>query len=236
MPEKTLRTSPTSPRAKQARAGTAAETALKRIRQQKAAAQKAAVRHNAWIRRFWKGELDRSISPQANWRDVGQALQKIWRGRRGCTCYWCVVHQDTPLGRRENYWLAVVADATRGNPSLLVKHIRRGLTPFDRNLLADTLAEILKKEPEQTERRGRPRRKWLRSCAHSAIRFYRDWKDANRRNGIHDWGHGDEMKDEACRLVIEIYGDAPSHVREEDHPPTLEELRELMDRPQARRS
>jgi len=73
-----------------------------------------------------------------------------------------------------------------------------------------------------------------RSCARVAIKFYRDWKDANRRNGIRDWGRGDEMKDEACRFAIELYGnDVLSHMRED--PPTFEELRDLMDRPQARR-
>jgi len=223
------------PARKRARAETAAATVLKRIRQQTAAARKAAASYHAWQRRFWEEELNRAISPQANWKDVGQGLRKIWRGRQRCDCYWCSVYQDTPRGQRENYWVAVVGEALDGDPSSLVKHLRRGLTPVDRNLLADTLAEILPAErAKQTKQAGRPKRQWARSCARVAIKFYRDWKDANQRNGVRDWGRGDEMKDEACRFVVELSGnDVPSHMRED--PPTFEELRELMDRPQARR-
>jgi hypothetical protein len=228
---------------KRARARTAAAKVLKRIRQEEAANRKAAVRYNAWRRRFWKEELDRAISPRANWKDVGHELQKIWRGQQGCDCYWCSVYPSTPLSQRKNYWTAVVRRAMCAYPerSSLVKHLRRGLTLVESNLLAEALAvslmeqHFLIKRPRRTEKRGRPKRRWARSCARIAIKFYRDWKEANRRNGICDWGHGDEMKDEACRLAIELNGDVPSHMPPED-PPTPEDLRELVDRAQARRS
>lgn len=229
------------PARKRARAETAAATVLKRIRQQTAAARKAAASYHAWQRRFWEEELDRAISPQANWKDVGQELRKIWRGRQRCDCYWCSVYQDTPRGQRENYWVAVVGEALDGDPSSLVKHLRRGLTPVDRNLLADTLADVLPDRAErakQTKQRGRPKRQRARSCAGVAIKFYRDWKDANRRNGINDWGHRDGMKDEASRLAIELYGNSNSawartYIGQD--PPTFEQVRELMERPAARR-
>jgi hypothetical protein len=229
------------PTRKRARAETAAATVLKRIRQQKAAARKAAARYHAWQRRFLEEELDRAISPQANWRDVGQELRKIRRDRQGCDCYWCSVYQDTPRGQRENYWVAVVARALDGDPSSLVKHLRRGLTPVDRNLLADTLADILPDQAErakQTKQGGRPKHSWVQMCAHVAIKFYQDWKDATRRNGINDWGHRDEMKDEASRLAIELYGNSSSVWARTcigQDPPTFEQVRELMERPAARR-
>jgi hypothetical protein len=226
------------PARKRARAETAAATVLKRIRQQKAAARKAAARYHAWQRRFWKEELDRAISPQANWRDVGQELRKIWRGRQRCNCYWCSVYQGTPRGQRENYWVAVVSNALDGNPSSLVKHLRRGLTPVDRNLLADTLAEILPAEAErakQTKKGGRRKHTWAQMCADLTTNFFRDWKDANQRNGINDWGHRDEMKDEACRLAIELGSCWARTCGEEQDPPTFEQVRELIERPAARR-
>ena len=231
---------------KRARAETAAATALKRLRQQEAAARKEAASYRARQRRFWKKELDRAISPQANWRDVGQELRKIWRRRiQTCDDYWSSVYQDTPRRQRANYWIRLVGNALHGSPSSLLKHLRRGLTPVDCILLADALAIIIPdvtKPAEPTKQRGRPKRAWARSCADEAIKFYRDWKDANRRNGIRDWGHGDDMKEEACRFAIELYGndmcelfgdDAPTYMREDS--PTLDDLRVLIDRPQSRR-
>ena len=213
---------------------------------QKAAARKEAARYHAWQRRFWKQKLDRATSPQANWRDVGQELRKIFieRGGQRCTCYWCRVYQDTPHGQRENYWIVVVSEALSGDPSALVKHLRSPrLTRLDRNMLAETLEDILTGHPlteqtEQTKQRGRPKRKWVRRCADVAIKFYQDWKDANRRNGINDWGHRDEMKDEASRLAIELYGNSDSawaRIYIGHDPPTFEQVRELMERPVARR-
>ena len=235
------------PARKRARAENAAATVLKRIRQQRAAARKAARKaaasYYATQRRFWKGELDRAISPQANWRDVGQELRKIWR-RQIQTCdddYWSSVYHDTPHGQLVYYWIELVGNALHGKPSSLLKHLRRGLTLVDSIMLADTLALIL---PDLAGRGkqtgGRPKRAWARSGANKAIKFYRDWKDANRRNGIRDWGHGDEMKDEACRFAIELYGNDVCELFGDDvemreDPPTWEDLRELIDRPQSRR-
>jgi hypothetical protein len=68
--------------------------------------------------------------------------------------------------------------------------------------------------------------RWARICASLAVSFYQRWKDANRRNGINDWGHRGEMKDEACRLVIEL---------RKKNAPTFEQVRELMERPAKRR-
>jgi len=243
------------PARKQARAETAAATVFKRIRQEEAAARKAAASYHAKQRRFWKKELDRAISPQANWRDVGQELRKIWhRQIQTCDChlcpvyqkcYWCLVYQDTRR-QRAYYWIRLVGNALHGSPSSLLnllKHLRRGLTPVDCILLADALAIIIPDvaaRDKPTNQRGRPKRDWARRCADVANKFYRDWKDVNRRNGIRDWGHGDKMKDEACRFAIELYGNDArelygSDIDMREDPPTCGDLRELIDRPQSRR-
>ena len=129
----------------------------------------------------------------------------------------------------------MVAEAQFGDPSSLVAFLRSGhkLTQFDRNELAGMLEVIFTRRAKPAKQRGRPKQTLIPVFVSVARRFYREWKDANRRKGISDWGHGDEMKDEACRLAIELYGQVPSYMRED--PPTLEDLRELMDRPQSRR-
>jgi len=110
------------------------------------------------------------------------------------------------------------------------------LTRFDRNSLAEYLefafTEALQRKSQKTG--GRRKHTWARMCAHMAIKFYQLWKDTNRRNGINDWGHGDEMKDEACRLAIEL-GSCWARTCKEQDPPTFEQVRELIERPAARR-
>ena len=188
------------------------------------------------------------ILPQMNWQDVGRELRKqfIAQAQLPCSCDSCIL-QDTPRGQRANYWSVVIFTAIDGDPSLLVRHLRsrRKLTRFDRNSLAKYLefafTEALQRKSQKTA--GRRKHTWAQQCAYVAIKFYRDWKDANRRNGINDWGHGDEMKDEACRLAIELYGNVYSPVYGTDNRryyqgqdmPTFEEVRELIGRPAARR-
>ncbi len=129
----------------------------------------------------------------------------------------------------------MIAYAQTGDPSALVTFLRsrRKLTQFDRNTLAEMLEVIFTGQANRTKQRGRPKRLWARACAGRARLFYLDWKDANQRSGINDWGRRDEMKDEACRLVIELYVDRLS--RPGDDAPTFEEIRDLMERPAARR-
>ena len=182
------------------------------------------------------------ILPQMNWQDVGRELRKqfIARADLPCSCDWCHVYQDTPRGQRENYWVMVIGEAMNGNPSLLVRHLRsrRKLTRFDRNKLAEhfeyAFIDALQRKSQKP--RGRPGHSWARSCASVAIKLYQDWKDLNQRNGINDWGRRDEMKDEACRLAIELYGNGNrGRVYEGQDPPTFEQVRELIERPAARR-
>lgn len=179
------------------------------------------------------------ILPQMNWQDVGRELRKqfIARADLPCSCDSCIL-QDTPRGQRANYWDFLIFDAIDGDPSSLVRHFRsrRKLTRFDRNQLAElfeyAFAEAL--QPKSQKKGGRRKHSWAQMCANLAIKFYRDWKGANRRNGINDWGHGDEMKDEACRLAIEL-GSCWARTCKEQDQPTFEQVRELIERPAARR-
>jgi hypothetical protein len=109
---------------------------------------------------------------------------------------------------------------------------RRKLTRFDRQILIDLLEQVfilLKKIlTKPIKKRGPPQQRLARLCGTLATNFYQSWKDANRRNGINDWGHRKEMQDEACRLVIGL-------VYPRQNAPTFEQVRELIERPAARR-
>ena len=110
------------------------------------------------------------------------------------------------------------------------------MTQFDRKTLAELLEWHFTGESEVKIPRGRPANTWAKGCAHVANKFYRDWKETNKRREIRDWGHSDEMKDEACRVAIDLYGEkAPSHMRKAEGAVSFEKLRELMERPSARR-
>jgi hypothetical protein len=205
----------------------------------------ATLRHlHAIRRRIKRAEAlcEAVILPQMNWQDVGRELRKqfIARANLPCSCYWCLIYQSTPRGQRQNYWSALVCAAIHGDPSPLVRHLRsrRKLTRFDRNEMARwfeyAFTEAL--QPKSKKTAGRLKQTWAQLCARVAIKFYQDWKDANQTNGINDWSHGDEMKDEACRLAIELFGnDNRQRFYQGQDAPTFEQLRQLIERPAARR-
>jgi hypothetical protein len=186
------------------------------------------------------------VSGQADWRAVGRALRARFLERAGdtCDCYSCR-RQHTKRGQREKYWVNAVVFALNGDPSTLVDHLnsRKALTQFDRTILADLLDAVFRGEIDNAWASvGRPKNIAARTCASVAIKFYKDWKAINQRWKIKDWGHSDEMKDEACRVAIDC------HLRERDreglvpvsnHPmdviPDIEQVRTLMDRPRSRR-
>jgi hypothetical protein len=188
------------------------------------------------------------VSTQTDWRDVGQALRArlLERARERCDCYSCR-NQDTKRGQREKHWVNLVAQTELGDPSLLVGHLnsRRLLTQFDRKCLADLLDAVFRGETRAVlSPIGRPKNLAVRNCAGFAIKFYTDWKAINRQWRIKDWGHSDEMKDEACRVAIDYHlarrdllrlggrGLTSNHLM--DEVPDFEQVRELMDRPRDR--
>jgi hypothetical protein len=186
------------------------------------------------------------VSTQTNWCDAGRALRArfLEEARGRCDCYSCR-SQWTKRGQREKYLVHAVALAQMGDPSTLVKLLNsRNLTQFDRGILADLLDCYFKGEIISSwYPGGRPKNIAAQCCANVAIKFYANWKTINRRWRIKDWGHSDEMKDEACRVAITyllIRRDREGTVPLiSNHPldevPDFEQVRELLDRPRSRR-
>jgi hypothetical protein len=184
------------------------------------------------------------LSTRLNWRDIGQALRAEVLERVGiCTCAQCR-RPTSKREYRENYWVAVVCLAEDGDPSGLVKHLnsRRVLTQFDRKVLAGLLDLVFKKG-EPASNRGRPKNIAAQGCARMASKLYEHWKAINRLYRIKDWGHSDEMKDEACRLAIDHREAERARFRgastNPNHPlskatPDFERVRDLMERPKLR--
>jgi len=187
------------------------------------------------------------VSTPRNWRDIGRGLRAQFLEEAvvaECDCYSCR-SQQTKRGQREKYWIYAVVFALNGDPSALVEHLnsRRAITQFDRRILADLLDCSFKGEIErQLSPAGRPKNIAAQVCARHAIRFYTYWKAINRRWRIKDWGHSDEMKDEACRVAVDYHirrRDRAGIIRVSNHPmdevPDFDQVRELMDRPRSRR-
>ena len=184
------------------------------------------------------------VPARANWLDTGKKLREVWFARVGkrCNCWWCSVYQHTERGQREREWVNAVALATLGDPSALVERLRprRGLDRFDQIVLADLLEMAFSGEiNSELYPANRPKKIAARSCASSALKFYADWKTINRRHGIRDWGHSEDMKNFACDAVIEMHRLRRRDSLVSDHPlnsvPSLDEVRTLMDRPSKRR-
>jgi hypothetical protein len=187
---------------------------------------------------------DIELTPDETWQQVGEKLREHYMAESNepCKCDWCSRYQHTKRGQRENYWVTMVTFAILGDPSGLVEYLDSGrrLDRFDRMVLADLLNLAFRSEVDQTlHPNGRPRKIAAQDCAKVARYFYSTWKKLNRRSGVQDWGHSDEMKDEACRVAIEAHTERKRKgIVVNDHPtnvvPDFEDVRELMDRPVAR--
>jgi len=135
-----------------------------------------------------------------------------------------------------------VVQAHMGDPSELVELLKTStFTKLDRSILAELLDAVFRGEIDDAcAPDGRPKNIAARFCADLAITFYTIWKSMNRRLGIKDWGHSDEMKDEACRLAIEYHRKRLSRsmtlrCSNMQQVPEFAQTRELMDRPRSRR-
>lgn len=51
---------------------------------------------------------------------------------------------------------------------------------------------------------GRPKGNAL-GAAKIAKRFYREWREWNKRRGFSDHGHGEKMKEEAVRFICDVF-------------------------------
>jgi hypothetical protein len=128
------------------------------------------------------------------------------------------------------------------DPSKLVELLKTSaLTKLDRNILAELLDAVFRGEIDDAcAPLGRSKNIAAQFCANLAIAFYTKWKSINRQLEIKDWGHSDEMKDEACRLAIEYHRKRLNrsmtlrHSKMEEVPESAQ-VRELIDRPRSRR-
>jgi hypothetical protein len=187
--------------------------------------------------------LEIKSSAQPNWRDVAPALRAhfLERACDPCDCYYCR-SQRTKRGQRMRCWVDAVVQAHWGDPSELVELLKTStFTKLDRSILAELLDAVFRGEIDDAcAPDGRPKNIAARFCADLAITFYTIWKSMNRRLGIKDWGHSDEMKDEACRVAIEYHQKRLSRRMTVRHSnmeeiPEFAHIRELMDRPRSRR-
>jgi hypothetical protein len=86
----------------------------------------------------------------------------------------------------------------RGNPQWLIAYLRKWrMTEEDQ----EDLAQVL--EGKFDRRSGRPRNRDLREAALCTRIFLKRWRALNRAKGISDWGHREEMTEEAARFVIQ---------------------------------
>ncbi|MFD1987985.1 hypothetical protein ACFSOZ_36815 [Mesorhizobium newzealandense] len=139
------------------------------------------------------------------WKVSGQNLQK----------YWLTVMAnfvgDAPAQIKalerslaeDAPFLNCVIQAHRGNNGPIIEILRSDyeITPDDRQALAFYLQGGF---AGPKKRRGRPKGA-ENEAATIATKFYREWKDLNRRLGIRDHGKSDQMKDEAARFVADEY-------------------------------
>ena len=129
-----------------------------------------------------------------------------------------------------------------GDPSELVELLKSSpFTKADRSILPQLLDAAFGGEIDDAcAPVGRPKNIAARFCADLAITFYTVWKSINQRLGIKDWGHSDEMKDDACRVAIEYHQKRLSRrmtvrLSSMEEIPKFAHIRELMDRPRSRR-
>jgi len=85
-----------------------------------------------------------------------------------------------------------------GDSSALIAYLRSD-KPLDWGQRWD-IAALFEPKPE-VSRRGRPQKKEHRLAASVAKRFYEDWKQYNKHNGITAHGHAREMKDRALEFT-----------------------------------
>jgi len=183
-------------------------------------------------------QKDPHVAAQADWQDVGRTLKEVARKLKE---EWQERQRDfEPIREEQEYWINVAAKVMTGDPSPLVRRLRDERVPTleDMHAFADML-ELASDEIRQRRRGGRggrPRQNILtRLFAKRALVFYEEWKQANRRLGVRDHGHRDAMKDEACRVVLDLHENLyPLHRRLRPWP-TFDGVRELMDRPKSRR-
>jgi hypothetical protein len=136
---------------------------------------------------------------------------------------------DIEIWHNLNDQQVAMVDAIQGNPSRLLEYLGSERPLTNRREVASCLALAFKKPNPRT---GRPRKGDVQLFASQALIFYEEWKQLNRRLGIRNYGHANDMKEEACRVILDLYAWQKEVLRPF---PTPRAVRELMDRPKTRR-
>jgi hypothetical protein len=162
-----------------------------------------------------------------DYRSIGRSLRERWlRRQQELQQALKAAFKNPPPHRPQHDFIRALIQHARGNSEFLIGYLRsqRPLSALDR----EHFAQVLESTLDRKSRRGRPLNRNARAAAMQATVFYREWRAENKQAGIKDHGHGDAMKDEAVRFVIEEL---------EPHSPPLvcEIVRDLMDRPRSRR-
>jgi hypothetical protein len=151
----------------------------------------------------------------AQWRDERLAIVKAMPGTP--TLAMVEAHPNFPA----NIGFTLLEWRRRGNPKWLIAHLRkRRMSEEDQEDLAQAL------EGKFDRRSGRPRDIDLREAAHCAKTFLKRWRTLNKAKGISNWGHREEMMEEAVRFAIE----------EQKLAVKAESVLEFLRRPNARRN
>jgi hypothetical protein len=113
----------------------------------------------------------------------------------------------------------------------------------DMSPLADYVASDKPLSPEERKvvarrlpkrKTGRPKDVQLRAAASIACDFYEEWRDHNKRLGIPDHGHGDDMKTYAAQWNVEDWfriGSDGEEFTDDTKAEFIARVRELMEKP-----
>ena len=159
-----------------------------------------------------------------DWRDNGRRLfRRLNEDHRDWN--WMAVMRVNSDCTTEDQLVGALIAIAKGDPSRLIEFLLSDKEVSLSREARELLGQILRRRPP-----GRPTDVDARQALLYAEHLYSLWKRDNKEMGISDWGHRDEMKDEACRYGIALCESEPY-----SHPPDFETVRELMRRPKSRK-
>ena len=164
-----------------------------------------------------------------DWRDVGRQLEQKQKAFDEEMATLDVDAQSSEFKailediHCENDLIAALRQAAKGDPTSIVDWLGsdRPLSSSFRRFLLDYF------RGEFAPQRGEPRDDLRDMLTTYAERFFREWREENKRLGISDHGHRAEMREEAIRFTQERF-----FIFEKIDP---EKVRDLMNRPRSRR-
>jgi hypothetical protein len=150
------------------------------------------------------------------WEITAFILKSRWRMARENSI--TVVHELSEFNKAVLSYIQ--GSHTKLAEYLYTRQLSRGEQAELARALVHRAAPIKRGRPKSLEQLNKA--EW----AKFALFFYQAWRDLNEENGVDDWGHRDEMKQQACQFVVEIEGLGEDSV---------EDIRQLVDRPISRR-